>query len=111
MPSAKTKVFVIWEPITFGDFSLPSDDALHRLPDVRVAQYFDRNHLVSQALRTQMLAHGVTGEDYFVKAKDVWDTMAVYAPGTRWETGTGATPEFVGAPVVNSTANLAAFLR
>ena len=102
---------MIWEPITFGDFNLPPDSALHRVPDARVAQYFDRNHLVSKALRDQMLAHGVTGEDYFVKAKDVWDTVAVYAPGARWEVGSGATPEFVGAPVVNSSEQLTGFLR
>lgn len=98
MPGAKAKVFVVWEPITFGDFNLPPDSALQRIPDTRAAQYFDQNHLVSKALRVQMLAQGVTGEDYFVRAKNVWDAVAVFAPGKRWETGAGATPDFVGAP-------------
>ena len=111
MPGAKAKVFVIWEPITFSDFNLPPDSALQRIPDIRAMQYYDRNHLVSNALRTQLLARGVTGEDYFVKANEVWDTVAVYAPGTRWEVGTGATPEFVGAPAIRSSEQLAGLLR
>ena len=111
MPGAKAKVFVVWEPITFGDFNLPPDSALQRIPDNRAAQYFDRNHLVSKALLVQMLAHGVTGEDYFVRAKNVWDTVAVFAPGIKWEMGTGASPEFVGAPVLSSGEQLAGLLR
>ncbi len=110
MPGAKAKIFVVWEPITFGEFNLPPDSALQRIPDVRAAQFFDGNHLVSKALRAQMLAHGVTGEDYFVRSKNVWDTVAVFAPGKRWE-GAGATPDFVGAPVLNSSQQLAGLLH
>ena len=111
MPNTKVKVFVIWEPIIFSDLTLPSDSVLRRVADVRAAQYYDKNHLVSKALQAQMLAHGVTGQDYFVKDQYVWDTMAVYAPGVRWESGSGAKPDFVGAPVVSVSDRLAGYLQ
>jgi hypothetical protein len=111
VPGARVKVFVIWEPIIFSDLTLPPDSALQRVTDLRAAQYYDRNHLVSKALQAQMLAHGVTGQDYFVKDEYVWDTMAIYAPGVRWESGTGAKPDFVGAPAVDAGGHLAGFLR
>jgi hypothetical protein len=111
MPNAKVKVFVIWEPIIFSDLTLPADSVLRRVTDVRAAQYYDRNHLVSKALQAQMLARGVTGRDYLVKDKYVWDTMAVYAPGTRWENSAAPKPDFVGAPVVEVSDRLTGYLR
>jgi len=111
VPNAKVKVFVIWEPIVFSDLTLPTDSVLQRVVDVRAGQYYDSDHLVSKALQAQMLAHGVTGREYLVKDKYVWDTMAVYAPGARWETGSGAKPDFVGAPVAYVSDRLAGYLR
>jgi hypothetical protein len=110
-PNAKVKVFVIWEPIIFSDLTLPADSVLRRVTDARAAQYYDRNHLVSKALQTQMVAHGVAGQDYFVKDQYVWDTMAVYPPGMRWENGAAPKPDFVGAPVVEVSDRLAGYLR
>lgn len=110
-PNAKVKVFVIWEPIIFSDFAVPTDSVLRHVADSRAAQYYDRDHLVSKALQAQMLAHGVTGQKYFVKDEYVWDAMAVYAPGVRWESGAGPKPDFVGAPVVDASARLADYLR
>jgi hypothetical protein len=110
-PSAKVKVFVIWEPIVFSDLVVPSDSVLRRITDARAAQYYDGHHLVSQALQAQMLAHGVTGQDYFVKDEYVWDAAAVYPPGVRWENGPGAKPDFVGAPVAEVSEGMAAYLK
>jgi hypothetical protein len=110
VPNAKVKVFVIWEPIVFSDLTLPADSVLQRVTDARAAQYYDSDHLVSKALQAQMLAHGVTGREYLVKDKFVWDTIAVYAPGARWENG-GSKPDFVGAPVAYVSDRLAAYLR
>jgi hypothetical protein len=105
------RVFVVWEPIIFSDLTLPADSVLRRVTDVRAAQYYDRNHLVSKALRAQMLAHGVTGLDYLVKDEYVWDAAAVYPPGLRWENGSAPKPDFVGAPVVEVSERLAGYLR
>ena len=110
-PNAKVKVFVIWEPIIFSDLALPSDSTLQRLPDSRAAQFYDGKHLVSQALRSQMLAQGVTGQDYYVKDEYVWDAAAVYPPGTRWQPGEGPKPGFVGAPIVEEADRLAGYFK
>ncbi len=110
-PTAKVKVFAIWEPITFSDLTLPADSVLRRITDTRAAQYYDRNHLVSKALQAQMLAHGVVGQEHLVKNEYVWDTVAVYAPGVRWENGSGAKPDFVGAPVVGASGRVAGYLQ
>ena len=110
-PNAKVKVFVIWEPIVFSDIAVPSDSTLQRLPDSRAGQYYDGKHLVSQALRGPMLAHGVTGQDYYVKDEYVWDAAAIYLPGTRWEAEDGPKPGFVGAPIVEVADRLAGYLK
>jgi hypothetical protein len=104
-------VFVIWEPIVFSDLVVPSDSVLRRIPDTRAAQFYDSKHLVSKALQAQMLAHGVTGQDYYVKDEYVWDAAAVYPPGIRWETTTVPKPDFVGAPIVEVRDNLTRYLR
>jgi hypothetical protein len=110
-PNAKVKVFAIWEPITFSDLAVPSDSVLRRITDARAAQFYDSDHLVSKALQAQMLAHGVTGREYLVKDKYVWDSVAVYAPGVRWENGVGAKPDFVGAPVVEMSERMGVYLK
>lgn len=109
--NAKVKVFVIWEPIIFSDLVAPSDSVLRGIPDSRVAQFYDRRHLVSKALQAQMLAHGVAGQDYFVKDEYIWDAVAVFPAGVRWESGTVPKPDFVGAPIVEVSERLAALLK
>jgi len=111
MPNAKVKVFVIWEPIIFSDLTMPTDSVLRHVADTRASQYYDRDHLVSKALQAQMLAHGVTGQDYFVKDEYAWDTMAIYAPGERWESAAAPKPDFVGAPIVDASGRLAGYLK
>ena len=110
-PKAKVKVFVIWEPIVFSDLVAPSDSVLRNIPDARVAQFYDSKHLVSKALQAQMLAHGVTGQDYFVKDEYVWDAAAIYPSGVRWENSGGVKPDFVGAPIVEVSERMAGYLR
>jgi hypothetical protein len=110
-PNAKVKVFAIWEPITFSDLTVPSDAVLRRITDSRVSEYYDRNHLVSKALQAQLLTRGVTGQDHLVKNEYVWDTVAVYPAGVRWENGAGAKPDFVGAPVVRVSQRVAGYLK
>jgi len=109
-PSAKVKVFVVREPIVFSDMVVPSDSVLRRITDARAAQFYDSKHLVSKALQAQMLAHGVTGQDYYVKDEYVWDAAAVYPAGMRWENGS-AKPDFVGAPIVEVSERMVAYLK
>ena len=104
-------MFVIWEPITFSDLTVPADSVLRRITDSRVLQYYDSNHLVSKALQAQMLTRGVTGQDHLVKNQYVWDTVAVYPAGVRWENGAGPKPDFVGAPVARVSERVAGYLQ
>ena len=67
------QVFVIWEPVLATDFVAPSTAALARIPDARVAQYWDRKRALSHLL----------GERN--RSTVVWDYIAVYAPGTLWQ--------------------------
>ncbi len=71
--SANVRVFVVWEPVLATDFAAPSTAALARIPDVRASQYWDRKRALSHLL----------GEHD--RSTVVWDSIAVYAPGTLWQ--------------------------
>jgi hypothetical protein len=71
--SKDVRVFAIWEPVLPTDFVAPSTAALARIPDDRVAQYWDRERALSHLL----------GEHN--RSTVVWDYIAVYAPGTVWQ--------------------------
>ncbi len=64
---------MIWEPVLPTDLGAPSTTSLKRLSDLRVSQYWDKEHLVSQAL----------GERD--RESVVWDYVAVHGLGKRWE--------------------------
>jgi hypothetical protein len=68
---SKIRVFVIWEPVLPTDLAAPSTMTLSRISDLRVSQYWDKDHLVSKSI----------GETDGV----FWDYVAVYAPGKMWE--------------------------
>jgi len=78
---------VVWEPVLPTDFSAPSTAALARIPDIRVAQYWDRDRALSRLL----------GEHN--RRSVVWDNIAVYAPGTLWREAP-PTPVYSNHPVV-----------
>ena len=71
--SQDVRFFVVWEPVLPTDFVAPSTAALARIPDARVAQYWDRKRALSRLL----------GEHN--PSTVVWDYIAVYAPGTQWQ--------------------------
>ena len=66
------RVFVVWEPVLPTDWSQPSTETLGRIPDARVAQFWDKNRLISHS----MGEHG--------RSTVVWDFIAVYPPGPVW---------------------------
>jgi len=82
-------VFVVWEPVLPTDLGAPSTLTLRRLSDLRVSQYWDKEHLVSQSI----------GE------KDgssvVWDYVAVYQPGKLWNQAPPE-PAYSSVPVVRA---------
>lgn len=82
------RVFVVWEPVLPTDFVAPSTAALARIPDLRSAQYWDRQRALSQLL----------GEHD--RRSVVWDYIAVYARGTTWQSAPPQ-PVYSDRPVRN----------
>jgi hypothetical protein len=73
MNGKDVRVFVVWEPVLPTDLVAPSTAALARIPDMRVAQYWDRERALSHLM----------GEHS--RPSVVWDYIAVYAPGVTWQ--------------------------
>ncbi len=82
-------MFVVWEPVLPTDLAAPSTVTLQRLSDLRVSQYWDREHLVSRLM----------GEHD--RRSLVWDYVAVYQPGKLWDTALPQ-PASSGVPVVRA---------
>ncbi len=84
----RVRVFVIWEPVLPTDLGAPSTRTLARVSDLRASQYWDKEHLVSQAL----------GEKD--SSSVVWDYVAVYAPGKQWSQAPPE-PAYSNVPVIH----------
>src|SRR6516164_8322601 len=67
------RIFVVWEPVLFTDWSSPSTATLDRIPDAQAAQFWDKERLIS---------HSMGEHD---RHSIVWDYIAVYPRGTVWE--------------------------
>jgi len=83
----RVRVFVIWEPVLPTDFGAPSTTTLRRLSDLRVSQYWDKEHLVSRSLGEQD------------PSSVVWDYVAVHEPGKVWAAAPPE-PAYSHVPVV-----------
>ncbi len=94
------RVFVVWEPVLLTDWHAPGAQAVARVPDRRATQFWDPQHALSGEIRraAESDPQRVLGE-HRLRARVVWDFVALYPPGVRW---TGAFPaaRFAGAPVV-----------
>jgi hypothetical protein len=100
-------VFVVWEPVLATDWRPPDSSALARLAGPRVAQFWDRPHRLSAAIRE-------AGDDRVLGARRirnsiVWDYVAVFSPGTRWE-DRFPVPAYAGAPVLDVIGEARLFL-
>ena len=93
-------MFVIWESVLLTDWSAPSSKVLSRLHDTRAAQFWDRRLRVSQEIKAA--ARGDSRSPLAQLSSDdgpVWDVVAVYAKGIRWESAFPE-PVFADRPVV-----------
>ncbi|OLD66295.1 MAG: hypothetical protein AUI52_04755 [Acidobacteria bacterium 13_1_40CM_2_68_10] len=99
-PDASLRVFVVWEPVIWSDLAPPLTTVLRRVSDHRAAQLWDRGRLVSADLLRAIRAQ--TGEADSPGRDDdtiVWDCVAIYPPGARWDTSLPP-PAFIDCPVV-----------
>jgi len=67
------RAFVVWEPVLVTDWARPSTATLGRIPDLRAAQFWDRDRLISHSM----------GEHN--RRSIVWDDISIYPPGPLWE--------------------------
>ena len=89
---------MIWEPILPSDWQPPSSQLLSRVPDVRVSQWWDKDHLISRVLREHISQNEPNCcED----GGFLWDLIAIY-PRTYI---LRSTPAFIAGPVVNTVAD------
>jgi len=81
------RIFVVWEPVLFTDWSSPSMATLGRLANARAAQFWDKKRLIS---------HSMGEHD---RGSVVWDYIAVYPVGAVWEERPPQ-PLYDGGPVI-----------
>ncbi len=103
------RVFIVWEPILPTDLGAPTTSVLARAPDRRVQQYWDPGHV----LATQMAADArppQPEQECCLRGGHLWDLVAVYPKGARWDDRMPTATVFDG-PVVNVTDAVNAALR
>ncbi len=103
------EVFAVWEPILRTDLVPPTSNVLSNLRDLRARQYWDPEHLMSAGLVTGMGPEKQSGRGPLLRKGLVWDTVAVFKPGARWE-GQLPRPDYVGSDVVDSVDDLTRLL-
>ena len=93
-------MFIIWEPMLASDWSSPSRFIQSRVPDPRVMQFWDKNHLVAKELRGHL--PGLT-TSCCSRAGILWDVVAVYPKNAGWDSA----PVFIDGPVVDVASDAA----
>lgn len=79
------QVFAFWEPILDSDTAPPSMPALERLNVPGVRQFWDPDHrLAALLLQTQQAAQ-LRPRCCVYEGNILWDLIAVFPAGARWE--------------------------
>ena len=102
---AKLSVLVVWEPILPTDWRPPSESTLARIPDKRVRQFWDPDHLVATSLNgLAKLKPNQPRPECCVRKGFNWDEVILYAPHSRWSDSPVAV--FWNGPVVRIMPDL-----
>jgi hypothetical protein len=111
-PGAKIKPLVVWEAVVSSDTEPPSNRDLERVSDPRAVQFWDKDGMVSRAIREPIVAGGQDDklQRYRNKGDLLWDTVAVYPAGGRWGDA-GPKPKYTGGPVAIVLPDLRQALR
>jgi hypothetical protein len=79
-------VLVVWEPILATDWRLPSGSTLARIPDIRVRQFWDPEHIVAGALNSFVRQEPLQPEPgCCVQNGFYWDDAILYPSRSRWK--------------------------
>jgi hypothetical protein len=76
-------VFAVWEPILPIDWLPPNTFVMRRLPDPRVLQYWDPDHVLAYRMAQDARAPQPT-QGCCERNNALWDLVAVYPKGSRW---------------------------
>ena len=95
------RVFVVWEPILRSDFMAPTTGALRRVSDTRARHYWDEGHALASVMKRD--ARPPQPKEECCDSDGVlWDLVAIYPKGVRWETSMPLAVVFDG-PVLRVT--------
>jgi hypothetical protein len=83
-PDLNVRVFAVWEPILPTDFSRPMGIILSRLSDRRVTQFWDQEHALASRIAKDARSPQPT-QKCCVRNDHLWDLVAVYATGAKWD--------------------------
>jgi hypothetical protein len=94
------------EPILASDFMAPTSGVTGRIPDLRARQYWDEQHVLAKRMARDARA---PQPDPSCCDHDgiLWDLVAVYPKGARWDSALPAAVVFDG-PVVRVTEKIEA---
>ena len=99
---------MVWERVTPSDrpIGFPGTHVLARVPDPRVEQFWDRDRLLSQTMVRDLPADTLRSlADLKADTPLVWDSVALFRPGVRWE-DRFPVPDWAGRPVVDVADSL-----
>jgi len=91
-------VLAVWEPMLPTDIAAPATLVLRRLPDRRVRQFWDPQHLVARRMAADA-RDPQPKQNCCLRDGLLWDLAAIYPPGAVWREALPAAVFFDG-PVV-----------
>ena len=77
-------MFAVWEPILASDFMAPTTGALRRISDARARHYWDEDHVLAKVMKRDARSPQPK-EECCENDGVLWDLVAIYPPGARWE--------------------------
>lgn len=81
---ANVEVLAVWEPMLPSDWLPPTTLVMRRLSDRRIRQFWDPQHLVAKRMAADARSLQPTPK-CCQRDGILWDLVAVYPRGDRWE--------------------------
>ena len=106
-PDPKLRVLVVWEPVIWTDVGPPTTSVMAQLSDARVTQFWDPGKILSRVMVEKWKRLGTVPG--LADDTVVWDFVALFDPGARWDAGPPAS-RYHGYPVVDAIDGLRAAL-
>jgi hypothetical protein len=91
----RVRVLVVWESMLPTDWARPSGMVQSRISDLRVSQFWDKDHVIAKAMDKQL---SPSLQPSCCRRNGVlWDLAAFYPAEMQWA---NAEPQFIDGPVV-----------